>query len=101
MDGWKYGSKLGMFVQKINADICWLSHGLRKWKYYRQYIKDRSDRFNFIKKFVDGFKVHYKLSFVKCEACQAVGIDYNSEKHGWKYEGSHIWTCPACKEDTK
>lgn len=102
MDGWKYGSKLGMFIQKISAGICWLSHRLRKWRYYRRYTKDSSNKFNFIKKFVDGFKACYKLSFVKCGSCHnAVGIDYQSEKHGWKYEGYHIWSCPKCIKGRK
>lgn len=99
MDGWKYGSRFGMFVHSLSAKIYWLSHRLRKWQYNNLYIVDRPQRFKFIKKFVEGFRAHYKLSFVKCESCDAVGTDYQSEKHGWKYEGYHIWSCFDCKKD--
>lgn len=98
IDGWKFGSKFGMLIANLSAKIYWMSHRLRRWKYYRLYIADRTNKFKFLKEFVGGFKAHHQLSFVKCETCGAVGIDHNSEKHGWKYEGSHIWSCPKCKE---
>jgi len=98
MDGWKYGAKLGRKVQALTANIYWLSGKLRKWKYTRLYLLDRQPKFQFIREFIDAFKGWYKISLVRCESCDAVGIDFQFEKHGWYYHGYHIWSCPDCKE---
>jgi len=102
INGWKYGAKLGRKVQAITAAVYWLSGTLRKWKYHRLYEIDQPPKFQFIKKFISGFKAQYSISLVKCEDCRdAVGIDHYSEKHGWHYHGYHIWSCPKCMKGKK
>ena len=102
MDGWKCGSKFGKFIKNLNSKIYWSSYKLRKRKYYNQYIKDTHQRFQFIQEFITGFRAHSKLNFVKCDSCMdAIGIDYQSEKHGWNYEGYHYWACPDCLKKKK
>ena len=97
-NGWEYGARFGMFVQARRAGLYWSSNGLRKWKWQRDVERICIPKFSFIRKFIHGFKAHSCVSVVKCETCDAVGIDFQSEKHGWKYEGYHIWSCPDCKE---
>ncbi len=99
MDGWRYGTKLGNKILKIRSNIYWLSMKMRKKKYYNLYEKNKKEHFVFIKQFIKAVFAFNKLNLVKCESCHdAVGIDYQSEKHGWYYHGYHIWSCPDCKE---
>jgi hypothetical protein len=51
--------------------------------------------------FYFGLKTSYNaykdIHFISCD-CGAIGLDYYAEKHGWKYEGAHFWSCPKCKK---
>ena len=97
-NGWKYGVKLGRIICGLRSNFYWLSMKLRKRKYYNMYEKDKKEYFVLIRQFIKGLFAFNKLSLIKCESCENVGIDYKSEKHGWKYHGYHIWSCPKCKE---
>lgn len=94
IDAWRCGMKLGFFVTKLRSNFYWLFPKLRQ----RKHDKEVKAHFVFIKKFVKSLIMNSSLRLVMCESCRAIGIDYQSEKHGWKYEGYHIWTCPKCKE---
>ena len=97
-DARNYGILAGAFVLRLYANFYWLFPKLRLYKHKHD---QRPRRSPIIKPFIWGFLSTSHLSLVMCESCRAIGIDYQSEKHGWKYEGYHIWSCPECKETWK
>jgi len=93
----QWGTYYAHKVLFIKAWVCWRSAFLRR-QMYKRLVADPKVRFEPIKKFIEGFNAFSKVSIVKCESCDAIGLDYRSEKYGWYYHGYHIWSCPDCKE---
>ena len=97
---WRYGAKLGRFVQKVLSNFYWRFPSLRKRK-YNKINADPNKKIVFIIEFLKGFNCNRTVSFVSCNYCKDknVGIDYQSGKHGWYYEGYHYWSCPKCQKE--
>lgn len=91
------GMRVGLFILKIKSNLWWISPIKISYKY----SDERSKFFSNLYKFFDDIKTFSKLSHMTCYYCGAKGIDYQSEKHGWKYEGYHFWKCSKCLKENK
>ena len=80
--------------------VLWHLPALRRIVYKRRY----NVRVKVLKEFIETFKAVSRVRLVACDGdgCQPygsqVGIDFDSEKHGWEYLGGHFWNCPKCEK---
>jgi hypothetical protein len=97
--------KLSYRFQDLKTVILWRLPKLRKHFAHSYWGRNR-DRgvvyvsiMRVLKEGLETWIGFSKVRYVSCESCDAVGIDHNSEKYGWVYEGGHMWSCPKCKKE--
>ena len=91
-------------IQRLKTFILWKTPKFRKHLAYKYWGNDDKISIPFwraLKECIELWSSESRVRYVSCDSCEAVGIDSNSEKYGWKYEGYHFWSCPKCKEKGK
>ena len=93
--------------QHFKTFFMWKFPKVRKYMSLRHWPWKKGDD-NIYKTFIKAISEYLSIwdsgshvRYVTCESCGAVGIDHNSEKYEWKYEGGHMWVCPKCKGERK
>ena len=91
------GIRVGQFILRIKSNLWWISPIKTEYKY----PDEKCQFFQNIKKFFHDISIFSELKHITCGYCGAKGLDYQSEKHGWIYEGYHFWKCPDCLKGVK
>lgn len=92
----KLGTKAGQLSCNLKSKLYWSLPWLLKNRYLKWSKSFTIREPTFIETFLAQYNGFKKVKFVSCETCGNKGLDWNSEKYGWKYEGCHIWSCPKC-----
>lgn len=82
------GIRVGQLIGKIKSNLWWYTPFKPGYKYPKKENRFWSD-----------VKAFSKLRHITCDYCGAKGLDFQSEKHGWNYEGYHFWKCADCLKE--
>ena len=102
MDGRNVGFRFGRFIGKTKSKLYWAFPWLLNKMYWRWHNSfDFEKKISFWKNFTAYYNSNKNVYFISCENCCNKGIEWKTDKHGWKYEGDHIWLCPDCSNGEK
>lgn len=92
-----YGLHMSFGITKFKMMVLWYLPSIRAWLAKKE--KEKVLKKFLLWKFIEGWQDGRHFSWVFCETCGDPGFDYNSDSHGWIYNGGHIWTCRKCSEN--